>query len=169
MKPKPFKPEYFNGVDNFVMDLNSGLLWHRHQYRTLYIDTDRSQVVYHSNYLKYFEVGRAELMRDTAYPYREVEESGFVYPIVEIGVKYFKPLFYDDSMWIHTRPGNRERVKLQFDYVITHGTNYDIVCTGFTKHCALNKSGKPVEIDEKTVHLWETFPKQETDIVSPSK
>ena len=53
--------------------------------RTLYADTDRSTVVYHANYLRYFEFGRASLMRDAAYPYREIEESGYVYPIIDLG------------------------------------------------------------------------------------
>ena len=53
---------------------------------------------------------------------------------------------------------DRERVKLSFDYVITHVPTGDIVCTGFTRHCAVNAKGIPVEIDEKTLRLWEIFP-----------
>jgi len=75
MKPKPFKPETYNKDERYVRDVNTGLIWHRSQYRTLYIDTDRSAVVYHSNYLRYFEVGRTTLMRDIAYPYKEIEKA----------------------------------------------------------------------------------------------
>ena len=90
------------------------------QTRILYADTDRSAVVYHANYLRYFEFGRASLMRDAAYPYKEIEESGYVYPIIDLGIQFYEPLYYDDPMWIHTRPAELERVKLRFDYVITH-------------------------------------------------
>jgi acyl-CoA thioester hydrolase len=159
MKPKPFVPEPVEGRDSYVRDAIGGLVWHRCSLRTLYADTDRSQVVYHANYLKYFEYGRASLMRQTAYPYREIEESGFTYPIISTGLDYFRPLHYDDAMYIFTRPGERQRVKLQFDYVITHAESGDLVCTGYTRHCAVNASGVPVGIDEKTVHLWEIFPK----------
>jgi acyl-CoA thioester hydrolase len=127
--------------------------------RTLYADTDRSQVVYHANYLRYFEFGRASLMRDTGYPYVEVERSGYIYPIISTGIDFFRPLHYDDAMLVHTRPAERERVKLRFEYVITHEESGAVVCTGFTRHCAVNAAGVPVGIDEKTVHLWETFPK----------
>mgnify|MGYP000888402276 CR=1 FL=1 len=82
MRPKPFVPEILNGDGPYVRDLTSGLIWHRSSLRTLYVDTDRSQVVYHANYLRYFEFGRASLMRDAAYPYREIEESGYIYPII---------------------------------------------------------------------------------------
>ncbi|MBC2742551.1 MAG: acyl-CoA thioesterase [Desulfosarcina sp.] len=159
MKPKPFVPETLNGNPQYVKDRTSGVVWHRCETRTLYADTDRSQVVYHANYLRYFEFGRASLMRDAAYPYKEVEESGYVYPIIKVDIDYFRPLYYDDAMWVHTRPSVLERVRLQFDYIITHQESGDIVCKGFTRHCAVNVSGTPVEVDPKTVHLWDIFPK----------
>jgi acyl-CoA thioester hydrolase len=59
---------------------------------------------------------------------------------------------------VHTRPSVLERVRLQFDYVITHQESGDIVCKGFTRHCAVNLSGTPVEVDPRTVHLWDIFP-----------
>ena len=159
MRPKPFLPEGIPEDDRYVRDRTEGLIWHRCRYRTLYADTDRSQVVYHANYLRFFEVGRATLMRDAAYSYREIEESGFVYPIIQVGLDYFSPLRYDDPMYIHTRPADLERVKLRFDYIITHGDTGELVCMGFTRHCATNGAGRPVGIDEKTIFLWENFPK----------
>lgn len=159
MRPNPFIPENHNGDPRFVKNQADGIVWHRSRYRTLYADTDRSSLVYHANYLRYFEFGRSSLMRDLAYPYIEIEANGYVYPIVELGVKYHSPLQYDDSMWINTRPGEMGRVRLTFDYIITHGETERIICTGFTEHCALNSSGRPVAIDEKTRHLWEIFPK----------
>ncbi|MFH1154734.1 MAG: thioesterase family protein [Pseudomonadota bacterium] len=158
MRPKPFNPQLLNEDGPYVKDLTTGLVWHRTPHRTLYADTDRSQVVYHSNYLKYFEQGRASLMRDVAYSYREIEESGYVYPIIEIHAGYFAPLYYDDCMWIHTRPATLDRVKLQFDYVITSQEYDKIICKGYTRHCAINTAGIPVAVDEKTVRVWTEFP-----------
>ena len=141
-----------------MRDTSSGFVWHRSQYRTLYADTDRSEVVYHANYLRYFEFGRTSLMRDAAYPYKEIEAGGYVYPIIDMGISFYQPLYYDDLMHIHTRPTHLERVRLQFDYIITHAERGHVICMGFTKHCALNSAGKPVAVDPKTVHLWKTFP-----------
>ena len=134
-------------------------MWHRCDYRVLYADTDRSQVVYHANYLRYFELGRASLMREAGYPYKDVEASGFVYPIIEIGLNYYSALEYDDAVRVYTRPGLLERVRLQFDYVITHAQTDDTVCIGFTRHCATNGAGVPVGIDAITLKLWQHFPK----------
>jgi len=159
MKPRPFLPETLDGRRSYVRDRSGGRVWHRCATRVLYADTDRSQVVYHGNYLRYFEFGRASLMRDAGYPYKEVEARGFIYPIIEIGLKYVSPLRYDDPIWINTRPAGLERVRLSFDYVITHQETGELICTGSTRHCATNTAGVPVGIDEQTLHLWKTFPR----------
>ncbi len=159
MRPKPFRPEILEANPLYVRDLETGIVWHRCAQRTLYADTDRSDVVYHANYLRYFEFGRASLMRDAAYPYREIEASGYVYPIIELGITFSEPLRYDDPMFVHTRPAEIERVKLRFDYTITQVESGKIVCRGFTRHCAVNAGGRPVAIDPKTAQLWQTFPK----------
>ena len=159
VRPKPFVPEAIDADGAYVRDKTGGRVWHRCATRTLYADTDRSQVVYHGNHLRYFEFGRASFMRDAGYPYREVEADGFVYPIIEIGISYFTPLYYDDPMWVHTHPCKMERVRLRFEYVITHQTSGEIICKGFTRHCATNSKGVPVAVDEKTRDLWERFPK----------
>jgi acyl-CoA thioester hydrolase len=159
MKPKPIKFIALNGDNRYARDKGSNLIWHKCQHRVLYADTDRSRIVYHSNYLIYFEIGRTSLMRDAAYPYRLIEESGYLYPIFQIGVNYYNPLRYDDPIFIYTRPSTLERVKIRFEYVITHEKTNELICDGFTWHCATNSSGIPVGIDEKTLHLWENFPK----------
>ena len=159
MKPKPFRPEHLNGRSNYVRNRSDGRVWHRCETRVLYADTDRSQVVYHGNYLRYFEYGRASLMRDAGYPYKEVEASGFIYPIIEIGLRYVSPLHYDDPIWVNTRPADLERVRLSFDYVITHQESGALICTGSTRHCATNTDGVPVGIDDQTLNLWKTFPR----------
>ena len=159
MQPKPFKPVVYDNNENYVRDTVDNLVWYRCMNRPLYADTDSSKLVYHANYMRFFEFGRASLMRNASYPYKEIEANGYIYPIIELSINYYKSLLYDDPMWIHTRPGDLGRVRLQFDYVITHAETNDIVCKGFTKHCALNQSRKPVAIDPMTLHLWETFPK----------
>lgn len=158
MRPKPFLHESLD-QPGYIKESRSGKIWHRCELRTLYADTDRSQVVYHANYLKYFEFGRASLMRDADYPYKKIEESGYIYPIIKTELNYYSPLFYDDLMYIYTRPGKLEMVKLQFDYVITRADNGEICCTGFTRHCAVNGKSIPVEIDQQTIKLWHGFPR----------
>jgi len=159
MRPKPFISEPLGHDGRYVRDQYRDRVWHRCRTRPLYADTDRSQLIYHANYLRFFEYGRASFMRDAGYPYREIEENGYIYPIIEIGITYHAALYYDDPMVIYTHPAKLERVRLRFDYVITHQVKGNVICEGFTRHCAINTAGIPVAIDEKTRDLWEAFPK----------
>jgi acyl-CoA thioester hydrolase len=158
VRPDPFVPRVLDGDERFVVDETTGLAWHAVDHRTLYADTDRSGVVYHANYLRYFELGRATLMRDLGYPYRAVEEEGFVYPIVDLGMSFHHPLRYDDALRVYTRPAKLERVRIRFEYVITLEPEGRLSCKGFTLHCALNDRGRPVAVDKATVRLWQRFP-----------
>jgi len=158
MRPKPFVPEIQGPEENFVRDKESGLLWHRVFHRPLYADTDRSNAVYHANYLRYFELGRATLMRDVGYPYKEVEDSGWLYPVVDTRLFYHSPVFYDDPIWVNTRPADLERVKVRFNYIITHAETGKVVCSGYTLHCAVDSAGRVVPVDKFTIKLWHEFP-----------
>ncbi len=131
---------------------------HRYAVRAFYEDTDLSGAVYHANYLHYFELGRGALLRDADHPYRTVEESGFVYPVVRLGMEFHRPLVYDQLIFIHSRFQPLNGVRIGFDYVITSTDLPEVVCCGFTLHCA-TQGGRPVAIDPMTLQAYENFPK----------
>ena len=158
MRPKPFKLARLEKAGPFLRDEVSGLVWHEAFDRVLYADTDCSGAVYHSNYLRYFELGRTSLMRDLGIPYRGIEDAGYIYPVVNTAVNYHEMLTYDDDIVILTRPGRLERVKAAFDYVIMKKGSPRIVADGFTIHCALNSRRQPVPVDEATLEIWKKFP-----------
>jgi acyl-CoA thioester hydrolase len=72
------------------------------QIRVRYAETDQMNIVYHGNYAQYFEVGRAESIRQLGFTYRDMEESGVIMPIVELHNKYIRPAHYDDLLTIKT-------------------------------------------------------------------
>src|SRR5512138_508088 len=141
MRPRPLCTEPLADA-RYVRDRETGLVWHRVPHRVLYIDTDRSGTVYHSNYFRYFELGRCTLLRDAAHPYREIEDEGYVYPVYRAGCDYTRALLYDDDIWIHTRFRMIERVRVGFDYAITRLDSTEVACAGFTLHCATGRSGR---------------------------
>jgi acyl-CoA thioester hydrolase len=142
----------------FVREINAGLSWHRVGHRVLYADTDRSDVVHHANYLRYFELGRDSVLRDLGFPYREVEQDGYLYPIVDLAVRFLNSLHYDERMWVHTRPKLLERVCVTFEYALTRADDGVLIVTGHTRHCALNAQGTVVQVDPKTVEVFARFP-----------
>lgn len=72
------------------------------QIRVRYAETDQMNVVYHGNYAQYFEVGRAESIRQLGFTYKELEAIGIVMPIVDFHAKFLRPAHYDDLLTIKT-------------------------------------------------------------------
>ena len=71
---------------------------HRTRVRVRYAETDMMGIVYHGNYLPWFEVGRTTLLKECGLPYRELEAQGYHLPVIELGVKYARPALYDDVL-----------------------------------------------------------------------
>jgi acyl-CoA thioester hydrolase len=109
-------------------------------YRVIYGDCDSMSIVYYSNYLKLFEIGRTELLRELGTTYREVEERGFFLPATEAYLKYIKPALYDDLLKIKTMIGFVKRASSRFDYTIYRGE--DIIVQGYTIHACLNRENR---------------------------
>ena len=72
------------------------------QLRVRYAETDQMNVVYYGNYAQYFEVARAESIRQLGYTYKDMEAGGVIMPVVEFHCKYLRPAQYDDLLTIKT-------------------------------------------------------------------
>lgn len=70
--------------------------------RVRYAETDQMNVVYYGNYAQYFEVGRAESIRDLGFTYKAMEALGVMMPVVEMQVKYLRPAHYDELLTVKT-------------------------------------------------------------------
>lgn len=70
--------------------------------RVRYAETDQMNVVYYGNYAQYFEVARAESIRNLGFTYKEMEELGVIMPVVEMQTKFLRPAHYDDLLNIKT-------------------------------------------------------------------
>ena len=71
--------------------------------RVRYAETDRMDVVYYGNYAMYFEIGRVEAIRNLGVSYKDIEDMGFILPVVELNIKYLRPAKYDDLITIKSQ------------------------------------------------------------------
>lgn len=118
---------------------------HQCQYRVLYGDTDAGGVVYYANYLRYFEQGRTELMRDLGCTYRDLEAQGFILPVVESYLRYKASAVYDDLLTICTALVELKPVSCRFDYAIRRGSDQKLLVKGFTVNAVVNRAGRLVK------------------------
>ncbi|THB76214.1 MAG: acyl-CoA thioesterase [Desulfobulbaceae bacterium] len=130
---------------------------HTSTIRVLYGDTDAGGVVYNANYLRYFEFGRTELMREWVCSYREIEAMGFILPVTETWSRFKSPAFYDDLLTISTQIAELTRFTCKFVYKISRNnpeaTRPTLIAKGYTIHAAVTREGKltrlPTEILDK--------------------
>ncbi len=119
---------------------------HRHTYRVIYGDTDAAAVVYNANYLRFFEIGRTEMMRENVCSYREIEELGLILPVTECYVRYKAPARYDDLLTIETRLIELKKVSCKFSYKILRENSKtgqeQLLAKGHTTHASVNHEGK---------------------------
>lgn len=129
--------------------------------RVLYGDTDAGGVVYNANYLRYFEYGRTEMMRERVCSYREIEELGFILPVTECWARYKAPAFYDDLLTIETEVAELSKLKCKFSYRIFREmaaeTKPKLLVKGYTVHAAITREGKLTRLPEEILNKIKSF------------
>ena len=101
-------------------------------------ECDPLQIVWHGNYLKYFEEGREDFGREHGISYLDVKAEGFSTPIVKSVCEHKLPLKYSDSFTVETTFKNSDAAKINFSYKIYKGDN--LICTGKTTQVFLDKN-----------------------------
>ncbi len=114
------------------------------RYRVIYGDTDAGSVVYNAQYLRFFEIGRTEMMRAWAMPYREIEKQGLILPVTETYLRYKAPARYDDLLNISVCLAELKKVSCRFHYRISRADDEreQLLVKGFTNHACVNRRGK---------------------------
>lgn len=128
--------------------------------RVRYADTDAMGVVYHANYLVWFEVGRGELMRAFGMPYADFEKRGILVPVVEGQVKWLYPARYDDVLQVQTRVEELRPSRIIFAYRILRAEDGKLCCEGRTIHAFLGQGGRPSALPKLAPDLWTAFQAQ---------
>ena len=116
---------------------------HRYQIRVRYGDTDQMGFAYYAHFLRWFEIGRAEMLRALGTSYRAVEEGGTSLPVVEACCRYLKPARYDDLLTLETGVQELNRASVRFAYRVVREPDGELLALGHTEHCFLGRDGKP--------------------------
>ncbi|MFJ7726300.1 acyl-CoA thioesterase [Neobacillus sp. NPDC097160] len=103
-----------------------------------YADTDMMGVIYHANYLKFFELGRTGFIEDIGYSYLSMEEMGYYAPVYDIQITYKKPLRYGDQAFVRTWVELNDGIKTIYGYTIVNG-NEEVCAVGTSTHIIVKK------------------------------
>jgi acyl-CoA thioester hydrolase len=116
--------------------------------RVRYAETDQMGVVYHSNYLVWFEVGRVEILRSLGLSYKQFEAEGFMIAVVEASCRYKSPARYDDEIAIRTRVSSFRGSLIRFAYRVVRVEDETLLAEGETVHLVVDKDMKRAMMPE---------------------
>ena len=121
--------------------------------RVRYGETDQMGVVYHANYVNFFEIGRTEWLRSLGYTYKSLEDSGIFLPVIGIEIDYKKPAKYDDILTLESSLIEKPNIKIQFSHKIFNQEGVLLV-TGISKLVFLDKkNNRPIRCPKFLLNL----------------
>jgi acyl-CoA thioester hydrolase len=123
--------------------------------RVRYAETDQMGVVYHANYLVWFEVGRVEFLRQLGFSYRDMEQQdGCCIAVVDARCRYKAPARYDDEIIIRTHLKNVRESLVHFGYELLRSSDGLLLAEGETTHVVIDREMKKTAIPEKYMAVF---------------
>ena len=116
--------------------------------RVLFADTDAMGIVYYANYLRWFEMGRVELLRRMGMVYRELTARGIHLPVTEAAIRYLSPARYDDLLEIRAEVRDLRRASVSFGYRILLAGGA-VLAEGSTTHAFTDETGRVIRVPAK--------------------
>jgi acyl-CoA thioester hydrolase len=117
------------------------MLQTRAQVTVRYAETDMMGIVYHANYLPWFEVARTQLLREQGLSYRQLEADGYRVPVLDVAAKYLRPALYDDTLTVVATIREKPLLRIKFEYQIFRGD--ELLVTGQSSHAFCDTKGQP--------------------------
>jgi acyl-CoA thioester hydrolase len=114
--------------------------------RAQYHETDQMGIIHHSNYVKWMEEARLNLMDQIGLNYKQMETMEIISPVLSIEVNYRSMVHFDDVVLIETKLVKYNGIKMEVEYTMYDKETGEVRCTAKSSHCFLNRSGKPISL-----------------------
>ena len=130
--------------------------------RVRYAETDQMGVVYHANYLVWFEVGRVDYIRDMGLGYRAMEqEDNAMIAVIEASARYKAPARYDDEIIVRTSLAGARGPVVRFRYSVVRAASEKadelLLCEGETTHIVVDRNMKKREMPENYTEVFRSI------------
>lgn len=124
--------------------------------RVRYSETDRMGIVYHANYIVWFEIGRTDFCRAAGMPYRAMEDAGILILVTGVECRYRRSARYDDAVRVRSRLVEIASRGLAFAYEIADEKDR-ILADGTTRHVFADAAGRPRRAPPEIIAALEKF------------
>lgn len=130
-----------------------------YEHKAQYYETDQMGIVHHSNYIRWFESARIDLMDRIGISYKVMEEAGIISPVLSVSCEYKSMVHFGDEVLIEAGITAYNGVKMSLSYKVTDKATGELRTTGSSSHCFLNREGRPVSLKKAAPVFHENFMK----------
>ena len=121
-----------------VAGQQTGIKLRPYEHHAKYYETDQMGIIHHSNYVKWMEEARMDLMDQMGLSYKQMEEMEIISPVLSIAVEYHSMVHFDDTVVIQTKLVKYNGIKMEVEYVMTDKETGELRTTARSSHCFLN-------------------------------
>ena len=130
---------------------------HPYEHHAKYYETDQMGIIHHSNYIKWMEEARMDLLEQMGLSYKEMEEMEIISPVLSISCDYHSMVHFDDVVVIEPRIIRYDGIRLEVEYRMTDKKTGELRTSGRSSHCFLNRSGRPISLKRSYPELDTKF------------
>jgi len=129
-----------------VNDANKNMFIRPYEHNAKNYETDQMGIIHHSNYIRWMEEARIDLMDQVGLSYKQMEEMEIINPVLSISCEYHSMTHFADTVIIEPKITKYNGIKLEFEYRITDKQTGELRATGTSSHCFLNRAGRPISL-----------------------
>ena len=117
-----------------------------YEHHAKYYETDQMGIIHHSNYIKWMEEARMDLMEQIGLSYKQMEEMEIISPVLSVSCEYHSMVHFDDTVVIETKITKYNGIKMDVEYRMTDKETGELRTTAKSSYCFLNRSGRPISL-----------------------
>ncbi len=125
-----------------------------YRHKVQYYETDRMGITHHSNYIRWMEEARLNLLDQIGWGYEKLEAEGIISPVLAVNCRYKHSTTYGDAVDIRVRVQTFNGVRLTIGYEIKNAATGEPVLEGTTEHCFLGKDMRPVRLKKTAPEFY---------------
>lgn len=125
--------------------------------KVFYYETDKMQVVHHSNYIRMFEESRVDFLSQAGMSFEDIEAFEIMVPVLSVQCKYISPLIFDEPFAVYLKIEKFNGVRLEISYRIFSRQSGKLCAEGLTTHCFTDKNMKPIRTKTSYPEVYKVF------------
>lgn len=128
-----------------------------YKHKVQYYETDQMGIVHHSNYIRWFEEARIDMMDQMGLSYAQMEKLGIISPVLGVEADYLRMVHFGGTVTIEAAIKEYNGIKLEISYRVIDDKTEMVHCRGLTRHCFLNQKGRPISLKKDFKEIHEMF------------